>query len=129
MTYRVFQRKRVPMGRGLLHEGECAVCVILDDGEFTAWGFAPTWAAAECLAVSNAEAVRDNRTVNAEASAVPASWPFEMNGLHYETDAETLIVLREIVPGAKKTGDASAVAAVMALGLAAGRIREIHKTT
>lgn len=50
---------------------------------------------------------------------------FEMNGKGYETDAETLNVLRSIVPAAKQAGDASAVAAVMELGLETGRIREL----
>lgn len=50
---------------------------------------------------------------------------FEMNGKGYETDAETLDVLRSIVPDAKAADDATAVAAVMGLGLAAGRIKEL----
>jgi len=49
---------------------------------------------------------------------------FELNGKTYTTDNETLVVLRSIVPDAKATGDASAVAAVMASGMAAGRIVE-----
>lgn len=50
---------------------------------------------------------------------------FEMNGKTYETDAETLALLRSIVPAAKETGDSSAVAAVMILGEQGGRIRQI----
>ena len=50
---------------------------------------------------------------------------FEMNGIAYQTDRETLMVLRSIMPSAKETGDSSAVAAVMGLGLHAGRIIEI----
>lgn len=50
---------------------------------------------------------------------------FEMNGKAYETDAETLAVLRSIVPSAKTTGDSSAVIAVMELGVKLGRIREV----
>ena len=50
---------------------------------------------------------------------------FEMDGKAYRTDAETLALLREIVPAAKATGDASAVAAVMVAGLATGRIVEL----
>jgi hypothetical protein len=50
---------------------------------------------------------------------------FEMNGKGYETDAETLDVLRSIVPPAKDTGDFGAVALVMVLGLDSGRIVEI----
>jgi len=52
---------------------------------------------------------------------------FEMNGKGYETDRETLNVLRSIVPAAKQTGDTSAVEAVMGLGLMVGRIREMGK--
>ncbi len=50
---------------------------------------------------------------------------FEMNGKAYETDAQTLNVLRSIVPAAKATGDASAVAVVMELGIQMGRIKEV----
>ena len=50
---------------------------------------------------------------------------FEMDGEAYETDKETLSVLRSIVPSAKDTGDASAVAAVMELGLMNGRIKRM----
>jgi hypothetical protein len=49
---------------------------------------------------------------------------FEMNGKTYETDLETLEVLRSIVPAAKSTGDTSAVTAVMSLGLKTQRIKE-----
>lgn len=55
-----------------------------------------------------------------------SSVTFEMNGKGYETDAETLEVLRSIVPTAKAAGDMSAVIAVMSLGEAAGRIREMQ---
>lgn len=50
---------------------------------------------------------------------------FEMNGNAYETDEETLNVLRSIVPPAKTASDFSAVIAVMDLGEASGRIRRI----
>lgn len=50
---------------------------------------------------------------------------FEMDGKAYMTDQETLDVLRSIVPDAKATGDASAVAAVMFLGLETGRIQRL----
>lgn len=50
---------------------------------------------------------------------------FEMNGKTYRTDAETLKVLRSIVPNAKRTGDASAVSVVMSFGLRSGRIVEM----
>ena len=49
---------------------------------------------------------------------------FEMNGKIYSTDEETLKLLREIVPSAKKSGDMSAVTAVMSIGLMTGRIAE-----
>jgi hypothetical protein len=50
---------------------------------------------------------------------------FEMNGITYRTDAATLEVLRSIIPAAKASNDYSAVAAVMHLGLASGRICEV----
>ena len=50
---------------------------------------------------------------------------FEMNGKAYQTDADTLDVLRGIVPAAKAANDFSAVSVVMYLGLAAGRIVEL----
>lgn len=52
---------------------------------------------------------------------------FEMNGKTYKTDAETVKVLRMVVPRAKASGDVSAVTAVMGLGLKAGRIVEDTK--
>ena len=48
-----------------------------------------------------------------------------MSGKTYETDEETLEVLASIADDAHATGDPSAVAAVMALGLKSGRIREV----
>jgi hypothetical protein len=50
---------------------------------------------------------------------------FEMNGKAYRTDAQTLSVLRGIIPAAKRSGDYSAVTAVMALGLKTGCIVEV----
>ena len=52
---------------------------------------------------------------------------FEMNDKAYKTDSETLDVLRRAVASYKTSGskDNSAVAAVMYLGLATGRIQEI----
>ncbi|ABW35085.1 hypothetical protein Dgeo_3044 (plasmid) [Deinococcus geothermalis DSM 11300] len=47
-----------------------------------------------------------------------------LNGTTYRTDAETLAVLHSIIPAAKASGDSSAVQAVLALGLATGRIVE-----
>lgn len=52
---------------------------------------------------------------------------FEINGKAYETDAETLELLRGIVPAARETGDASAVIAVMTLGEVGGRIKCLGK--
>ena len=49
---------------------------------------------------------------------------FEMSGKEYRTDKETLEILRSIVPAAKETGDTSAVAAIMAMGIKTGRIVE-----
>lgn len=51
---------------------------------------------------------------------------FEMNGHAYLTDVETLDVLRSIVPAAKASNDPSAVALVMELGLAGGRILQLN---
>ena len=51
---------------------------------------------------------------------------FELNGSIYQTDEETLNVLRSIVPAAHETGDASAVIAVIALGELTGRVRKIE---
>jgi len=48
---------------------------------------------------------------------------FEMNGNAYSADAETLEVLRSIVPSAKAANDMSAVIFLMDLGEATGRIR------
>jgi hypothetical protein len=53
-----------------------------------------------------------------------ATVTFEMNGKAYRTDAATLDVLRGIVPAAKAANDFSAVAIIMDLGLATGRIVE-----
>ena len=50
---------------------------------------------------------------------------FEMNGKVYTTDAETINVLRTIIPKAAETKDYSAVVAVMELGLRFGRIKEV----
>ena len=53
---------------------------------------------------------------------------FEMNGKAYQTDKETLELLRDIVPQAKRVNDFSAVIAVMELGEHTGRIRQIIET-
>jgi hypothetical protein len=50
---------------------------------------------------------------------------FQLNGKSYQTDAETLNVLRSVMPSAKSTGDSSAVQAIMGLGLHSGRIVEV----
>lgn len=47
---------------------------------------------------------------------------FEMNGKGYKTDVETLDLLREQVSIGRKNDDFSAVAAMMTLGVMAGRI-------
>jgi hypothetical protein len=51
---------------------------------------------------------------------------FEMNGTAYETDDETLDILRDIVPPAKQADDFSAVIAIMELGEHTGRIKQIE---
>jgi hypothetical protein len=63
---------------------------------------------------------------SATASAsLPADQTFEMNGKGYRTDAETLAVLRSIVPSARATGDSSAVEFLMGLGIVSKRIVEM----
>jgi len=49
---------------------------------------------------------------------------FEMNGKTYQTDTETLAVLRSVIPSAKAANDFSAVAAIMILGQETGSIVE-----
>ena len=62
---------------------------------------------------------------NLAKSKIKLTQSFEMNNRRYMTDAQTLKVLRVIVPRAKKSGDVSAVTAVMTLGLKFGRIKEV----
>ena len=50
---------------------------------------------------------------------------FTLNGKTYETDGETLEVLRSVMPSAKTTGDSSAVIAILALGEKTGRITDV----
>lgn len=50
---------------------------------------------------------------------------FELDNKLYETDEETLNVLKSIIPNAKKTNDTTAVFAIMHFGLKSGRIKEI----
>ena len=50
---------------------------------------------------------------------------FELNGKTYQTDADTLDVLRSIIPTAKTSGDSTAVMTILFLGLASGRIVEV----
>ena len=50
---------------------------------------------------------------------------FTLNNETYRTDAETVEVLRSIMPSARKSGDSSAVVAVIALGQATGRIEKV----
>ena len=47
---------------------------------------------------------------------------FQLNGLSYRTDAETLKVLRSVMPGAKKSGDSTAVQFIIFAGTKTGRI-------
>jgi len=49
---------------------------------------------------------------------------FEMNGKSYQTDAETLNLLRSIVAAGKAANDFSAVAMMMEVGQMGGRIVE-----
>ena len=49
---------------------------------------------------------------------------FEMNGKYYQTDEETLEVLRTLIPQAKLSQDFLAVSIVMTFGLKSGRIYE-----
>lgn len=53
-----------------------------------------------------------------------AAHTFELNGNTYTTDAKTIEVLRSIMPSAKSTGDATAVQAVLFLGVKSGRIKQ-----
>ena len=50
---------------------------------------------------------------------------FEINGKKYATDLETLKLMRVVVDSADKSGDNSAVIAVMIMGELNGRIKEI----
>ena len=52
---------------------------------------------------------------------------FEMNGKTYRTDLETYNVLKQVIDSYRKGGsvDASAVSAVMYLGISTGRIKEL----
>jgi len=50
---------------------------------------------------------------------------FQLNGIGYRTDAETLKVLNSVMPAAKKSGDSTAVQVIIYLGLAAGRIIQL----
>lgn len=52
---------------------------------------------------------------------------FELNGRRFRTDAETVEVLRSIIPSAMESGDSSAVIAIVELGLKTGRIVEIEE--
>ncbi len=50
---------------------------------------------------------------------------FTLNGKTYQTDTETMRVLQSVMPGAKATGDSSAVIAMIELGKMTGRITEV----
>jgi len=56
-----------------------------------------------------------------------ATEPFELNGRFYKTDAETLCVLRSLMPGAKSSGDGSAVISAIEIGQVSGRIVRCHQ--
>ena len=49
---------------------------------------------------------------------------FEMNSKNYRTDAETLDVLRSVIPACRAAGEWGAVAVIMDLGIGSGRIVE-----
>lgn len=58
---------------------------------------------------------------------LPLNMTFEMNGVGYRTDLETLKVLRSMVVSSKKKIDKyTMVAFVMYFGLGSGRIEEIE---
>ena len=50
---------------------------------------------------------------------------FEIDNKVYETDKETLEVLRSVIPDAKANKDTTAVFAVMHFGLLSGKIKEL----
>ena len=56
---------------------------------------------------------------------------FSMNRKAYETDVETTVVVAKVVRAYREGGekDASAISAMMAAGLATGRIRETDGPT
>jgi hypothetical protein len=68
---------------------------------------------------------RDREWSLRESQDAPHDHADELNGKTYRTDAETLSMIRSIVPAAKASGDASAIQAVMSLGLSTGRIQEV----
>jgi hypothetical protein len=49
---------------------------------------------------------------------------FILNGKTYSTDGDTVVLLEDVIHSARKTGDFSAVMAIMFLGLHTGRIIE-----
>ncbi|MEI3803133.1 hypothetical protein V6R85_01305 [Agrobacterium sp. CCNWLW32] len=53
------------------------------------------------------------------------AYTFEMNGKSYQTDKDTLEVIRSVMAPAKASNDFSAVIAVMTIGEKYGRIREL----
>lgn len=67
----------------------------------------------------------DEREFTLRKRSKKMSVTFEMNSKAYATDQDTLDILRDIVTAAKKTNDMSAVIAIMDLGIATGRIKEL----
>lgn len=57
---------------------------------------------------------------------LPLNMTFEMNGVGYRTDFETLKVLRSAIESSKKIDKYTMVAFVMYFGLGSGRIEEIE---
>jgi hypothetical protein len=50
---------------------------------------------------------------------------FQLNGIGYRCDAETLKVLNSVMPAAKASGDSTAVQVIIYLGIQAGRIEKL----
>lgn len=63
---------------------------------------------------------------NLNGIELPLNMTFEMNGIGYRTDIETLKVLRSVIKSSKKIDNYTMVACVMHFGLGSGRIKEIE---
>ena len=70
--------------------------------------------------VDRQDALSAHGVEHSRTPLLPAT--FELNGRTYRTDAETVALLRRVVPKAKATGDHSALVAVLTLGQMAGRV-------